>query len=102
MYENGEGVAQNYSLAARWYRKAAEHVPNLGGAGQGRNNLGMLYLDGHGVPRDFAQAYMWFILTGSESNPNLSIARGHMTPEEIRHAEQLTAEWVRQHPNPAL
>jgi len=89
MYENGEGVAQNYSLAARWYRKAAEHVPNLGGAGQGRNNLGMLYLDGHGVPRDF-------------SNPNLSIARGHMTPEEIRHAEQLTAEWVRQHPNPAL
>ena len=102
MYENGEGVAQNYSLAARWYRKAAEHVPNLGGAGQGRNNLGMLYLDGHGVPRDFAQAYMWFILTGSESNPNLSIARGHMTPEKIRHAEQLAAEWVRQHPNPAL
>ena len=102
MYENGEGVAQNYSLAARWYRKAAEHVRNLGGAGQGRNNLGMLYLDGHGVPRDFAQAYMWFILTGSESNPNLSIARGHMTPEKIRHAEQLAAEWVRQHPNPAL
>jgi len=80
MYENGESVAQNYSLAARWYRKAAEHVRNLGGAGQGRNNLGMLYLDGHGVPRDF-------------SNPNLSIARGHMTPEEIRHAEQLAAEW---------
>ena len=45
---------------------------------------------------------VWFILTGSESNPNLSIARGHMTPEEIRHAEQLTAEWVRHHPNPAL
>ncbi len=49
MYEDGEGVVQNYSLAAKWYRKAAEHVPDLGGAGQGRNNLGMLYLDGHGL-----------------------------------------------------
>ena len=102
MYENGEGVAQNYSLAARWYRKAAEHVPNLGGAGQGRNNLGMLYLDGHGVPRDSVQACTWFILTGSESNPNLSIAKGRMTPEEIGRAEQLAAEWLRQHSNPAL
>jgi uncharacterized protein len=58
MYENGEGVTQNYALAAMWYRMAAEHVPNLGGAGQGRNNLGMLYLDGHGVPQDYVQAYM--------------------------------------------
>lgn len=102
MYENGEGVAQNYSLAARWYRKAAEHVSNLGGAGQGRSNLGVLYLDGHGVPRDLVQACMWFILAGSETNRNLSIAKGRMTPKEIRNAEQLAAEWVRQHPDPAF
>ena len=30
MYEDGEGVEQNYALAAEWYRKAAEHVPDLG------------------------------------------------------------------------
>jgi len=30
MYENGEGVPQNYVQAAKWYRKAAEHVPDLG------------------------------------------------------------------------
>src|ERR1700687_719269 len=52
MYEDGEGVQQNHTLAANWYRKAAEHVPDLGGAGQGRNNLGLLYMNGLGVPED--------------------------------------------------
>lgn len=92
MYEDGEGVIQNYASAAKWYRKAAEHVPDLGGAGQGRNHLGLLYLDGHGVPKDYVQAYMWFILAG-ESNPNLPIAKDHMTSEQILEAERLVAEW---------
>lgn len=100
MYENGEGVTQNYALAAKWYRMAAEHVPNLGGACQGRNNLGMLYLDGHGVPQDYVQAYMWFKLSGGESNPNMSFAKAHMTPEQILKAEQLAEEWESVHPNP--
>jgi TPR repeat protein len=59
-HQAGDGVEQNYALAAEWYRKAAEHVPNLGGAGQGRNNLGLHYMDGLGVPKDYVQAYMWF------------------------------------------
>lgn len=67
MCEDGEGVPKNYVLAAQWYRKAAEHVPDLGGAGQGRNHLGLLYLQGLGVPKDYLQAYMWFSLAGVES-----------------------------------
>jgi hypothetical protein len=97
MYEHGEGVIQNYSLAAKWYRKAAEQVPDLGGAGQGRNNLGMLYLSGQGVARDYEQALMWFEISGSESNPNLSLARANMTPEAILEAERLAAGWKREH-----
>ncbi len=93
MYEEGEGVMKNYSLAANWYRMAAEHVPDLGGAGQGRNNLGMLYLDGNGVPKDYVQAYMWFRLADFESNPNLSLAKAHLTPEQILEAEQLVEAW---------
>jgi hypothetical protein len=100
MYEKGEGVTQNYALAAKWYRMAAEQVPNLGGAGQGRNNLGMLYLDGHGVPQDYVQAYMWFKLVGGESNPNMSFAKAHMTPEQILKGEQLAAAWRSRHPVP--
>lgn len=41
MYENGEGVKQNYEVAAQLYREAAEHVPDFGGAGQGRNKMGV-------------------------------------------------------------
>ena len=67
-YEDGDSVEQNYALAAAWYRKAAEHVLNLGGAGQGRNNLGSLYIAGLGVPKDYVPEYMWFSLAGTERN----------------------------------
>jgi TPR repeat protein len=40
-------------LATEWYLKAAEHFPDLGGAGQGRNSLGLLYMQGLGVPQDY-------------------------------------------------
>ena len=100
MYEEGEGVTQNYALAAEWYRKAAEHVPDLGGAGQGRNNLGMLYLDGRGVPQDYVQAYMWFRLSNFESNPNLSLAKAHMTSKQVVEAERLVEQWKGRHVKP--
>jgi TPR repeat protein len=29
MYENGKGVSEDIGLAAYWYRKAADHVPNV-------------------------------------------------------------------------
>jgi len=91
MYGNGEGMRQDYVQAAHWYRKAAEHVPDLGGAGQGRNNLGLLYLEGLGVPKDYVQAYTWFSLTNSESN--LSDAKDHMTPAQMFEAERMLEEW---------
>ena len=95
-YEDGEGVEQNYTLAAEWYRKAAEHVPNLGGAYQGRNHLGLLYMQGLGVPRDYVQAYFWFSLDGEEGNA--ADAREHLSPAEIRGVERLRSEWKEQHP----
>jgi uncharacterized protein len=97
MYEAGEGVTQNYALAAEWYRKAAEHVPDFGGAGQGRNNLGLLYLDGYGVPKDYVQAYMWFGLSGGEPNSNVQFAKEHMTAEQIVEAERLARDWKIRH-----
>ena len=37
MYEDGEGVIQDYSSAAQWYTTAAQHIRRFGGAGQRRN-----------------------------------------------------------------
>jgi len=96
MYEDGEGMRRNYALAAKWYRKAAQHVPDLGGASQGRNNLGMLYMDGLGVPRDYVQAYMWFSLTNFGTS--LSYAKAKMTPAQVLEAERMAAEWKSHHP----
>jgi TPR repeat protein len=49
MYENAEGFSRDYTKAAEWYRVACENRPDRGGAGQGCNQLGLLYLEGKGV-----------------------------------------------------
>lgn len=100
-YEVGEGVEKNYALAAKWYREAAEHVPSLDGAGQGGNRLGLLYMDGLGVPRNYVQAYFWFSLDGAEANA--SEVREHLTPAQTREVQRLIKEWKEQHrPNPEV
>jgi TPR repeat protein len=99
-YEFGEGVEQDYAKAAYWFRKAAEHVPNLGGAGQGRNNLGNLYMDGEAVPKDYVQAYMWFSLAGN--NDYIVYMQREMSPDQISRAQKLAADWKLQHPDPAI
>jgi len=99
-YELGDGVKQNYALAANWFHRAAEHVPNLGGAGQGRNDLGILYMDGDGVPKDYVQACMWFILAGVEANTKY--VQRKMTSAQMIRAQQLAEDWKKQHPAPAI
>jgi TPR repeat protein len=94
-YEDGEAVEQNFKLAAEWFRKAAEHVPDLGGAGQGRNQLGLLYLEGLGVPRDYVQAYFWFSLNGFERNT--ADAKAHLSLAQIQEADRLAKGWKEQH-----
>jgi TPR repeat protein len=92
MYEDGEGVKQNYVIAAKRYKRAAEYVPDLAAAGQGRNNLGLLYLDGRGVSKDYVEAYMWFSLVGGEPNQNVAYAKEHMTQQQIFVAEHKVKE----------
>jgi TPR repeat protein len=96
MYEDGEAVPRNYVMAAMWYRRAAEHGPNFGGAAQGRNNLGLLYMQGLGVPKDLVRAYMWFRLAHTDSN--LSYARSQLKPSQILDAERMATEWEKHHP----
>jgi uncharacterized protein len=94
-YEYGDGLEQNYLLAAEWYRKAAEHVPDLGGAGEGRNNLGLLYMQGLGVPQDYGQAYFWFSLRGADENA--AEAKSHLSSAQIREEDRLLKEWKEKH-----
>ena len=46
MYYNGQGVAQDYSAAMKWFRMAADQ-----GHAQAQYNIGNMYCKGQGVPQ---------------------------------------------------
>jgi TPR repeat protein len=97
-YEYGDGVEQNYALAAECYRKTAEHVPSFGAAGFGRTSLARLYMQGLGVPKDYIQAYMWFSLANDETA--LADLRSQITIAQILEAERMAQEWKSRHSEP--
>ena len=54
-YRSGLGVAQDYTEAMKWYRKAADqgHLP-------GYLSIGEMYEKGQGVTRDYDEALKWY------------------------------------------
>ena len=54
MHENGQGVAQDYSAAMKWYRMAADQ-----GYADAQYNLGLMYYYGQGVPQNTSEALRW-------------------------------------------
>jgi TPR repeat protein len=63
LYDNGQGVAQDYKQAAAWYRKAAEQ-----GRAEAQLNLGVMYARGDGVPKDYAEAVRWSRKAADQGN----------------------------------
>jgi hypothetical protein len=57
MYYNGLGVPQDYKIAVKWFRLAAEQ-----GDATAQDSLGVMYAKGHGVPQDDKTAAKWFRL----------------------------------------
>jgi TPR repeat protein len=55
MYSSGEGVPQDSTKVAQWYRRAAEQ-----GNVNAQFNLGLMYRRGDGVPQDFTKAAQWY------------------------------------------
>ncbi|BBU55792.1 hypothetical protein KU6B_20570 [Mameliella alba] len=55
MDENGLGVEQSDTLAARWYRKAADQ-----GHASAQNSLGVMYIRGRGVAQSDKLAAQWY------------------------------------------
>jgi TPR repeat protein len=55
LYENGQGVTQDYTKAREWYQKAAE-----AGNTDAMINLGVMYGTGRGVTRDYGKARQWY------------------------------------------
>jgi len=91
MYDKGQGVAQNYAEAVKWYRLSAAQ-----GVAVAQFNLGGMYATGQGVAKDLVRAYMWFNL-GAESGyvdavTNRNIAAKRMTQQQIAQAQNMARD----------
>lgn len=62
-YQNGKGVARNYSFALHWYFRAAEKGHPIA-----MNNIGVLVDHGNGVRANNAQALGWFLRAASSGS----------------------------------
>ena len=95
MYSEGEGTPQDYAVALRWYRKAADQ-----GFADAQGNPSIMYFHGEGVPQDFVQMHMWANLAASkatgDAHKDFTSHRNNitakMTPTQIAEAQRLA--WV--------
>jgi uncharacterized protein len=96
MYDMGQSVARDYVEATKRYHRAAEQ-----GDAMAQNNLGLLHLNGQGVPQNYIQAHMWLSLAAANALDkdgrdlavrNRELAASKMTPAEIAEARKLADE----------
>jgi len=97
MYNNGEGVTQDYAEAVRWYRLAADR-----GDAVAQHNLGLMYKLGQGVTQDYVVAHMWLNLaTAQQAGEDRKQSAGardrvaeEMTSDQIAEAQRRAREWT--------
>jgi hypothetical protein len=78
--EDGFTALQDFRQAHAWYRRAAEQGSILA-----QNNLGLLYVNGQGVPRDLTRGQMWF-------NVAAAGASGEVRETAVKNRDQFAAQ----------
>ena len=96
MYDNGQGVAQDYKAAAKWYTLSAEQ-----GNASAQYNLGVMYDNGQGVAQDYVKAHMWYNIAAIDGSikqaaPNRDQIAKYMTPAQIARAQELASQCIAQ------
>jgi TPR repeat protein len=92
LYAEGRGVTQDYSEAARWYRRAAER-----GHPGGQNRLAHAYLNSKGVSGDPVQGYAWLELAASADPAKYGAERdrvaSQLNPNQLAEVQKLVLEF---------
>ncbi len=92
MYDKGQGVPQDNTVAVKWYRLAADQ-----GYAKAQNNLAAMYYSGKGVLKDYVFAHMWANLAASQGQKIAVILRDVvervMIPQQMAEAQRLAREW---------
>jgi uncharacterized protein len=104
MYLRGQGVPQNFAVAAYWLQLASS-----AGVPTAQYFFGLMYDKGQGVPRDFVLAQAWLNLAVAHAEPRLrdrwvlirNAVASKMTEAQLAEARRLAYEWEPE-PNLAL
>ncbi len=60
-------------------------------------NLGVMYGNGRGVPKDYVQAHLWYNLAAAQgtelARKNRDIIAEKMTPAQMAEAQRLARDW---------
>lgn len=98
IYVQGKGAPPDLKKGLKWLREAANE-----GHPSAQYSLGVMNATGQGMPQNAVRSLMWFSISGRNTNQNpvlrmktISVAasvRKAMTPEQIKEAERLAAEW---------
>ncbi|OHS95050.1 hypothetical protein TRFO_38763 [Tritrichomonas foetus] len=92
MLEEGSGVEMSESLAAEYYRKAAET-----GNSDGMLNYASMLLDGRGVDEDISKAVDYLKLSSDHGNPNamITLAMLYEDGKYIKQDDFLAAKYYK-------
>lgn len=95
-YARGRGVAKNYGVALKWFRRSA-----LAGYPPAMANLGILYQMGEGRRRNYRKAYAWVRAALAFGVPEadhdatvfmLGMIASHLSPGNAVRAERLAED----------
>lgn len=78
MYQQGLGLPQNNSEAAKWYRRAADN-----GHSRAPQNLGAMYEEGAGVLQNFGEAAKWYRVAAERGNVVAKVNLGVLHEEGV-------------------
>jgi TPR repeat protein len=114
-YFDGDGVPQDKAKAVSWFIMAAEHgsiaarlrsVELTRGmapfqVGEIRFDVGKMYMNGVGAPRDDVSAYAWFELAKKAGDIRAAQEEAaleqNMQPGQVKEARARAAQWLSSH-----
>ena len=100
LYRDGDGVAKDPKVAARWFAAAATK-----GQSSAQASLGIMLVEGRGVARDVARGLSWLTLANKAAGPKepwikeayaKTVARASESDVKVAHA--YADSWLRDHP----
>ncbi|MCI7046793.1 tetratricopeptide repeat protein [Helicobacter sp.] len=89
MYDQGQGVKQDYEKAAEWFSKAANQ-----GYAKAQYNLGAMYENGQAVRQDYKKAFEWYSKAANQGyakaqyNLGAMYEKGYGVRQDLKKAKE--------------